>query len=225
LTPDVKSPQEQCALFPRRKTMMIEELRNQPHLSVSSIQKYIDCGMQYKFSRIDNLPPEHVSDNLVFGTAIHQVLAEFNQERLSGSRMKLEDLQHRFADIWHTKAYGNEWISYSAGRTYENLLTLGKSLLETFYRQLPAREFTVAAIEEAFQFQIDGLDIPIIGVMDLVEEDDVDGSIVITEYKTAAKAYGLDEVSDVDYVYLVNLLVYVDRVNPKQGDWACVRIG
>ncbi len=175
--------------------MMIEELRNQPHLSVSSIQKYIDCGMQYKFSRIDNLPPEHVSDNLVFGTAIHQALAEFNQERLSGSRMKLEDLQHRFSDIWHIKAYGNEWICYSAGRTYENLLSLGKNLLETFYRQLPAREFTVVAIEEPFQFQIDGLDIPVIGVMDLVEEDDVDGSIVITEYKTAAKAYGLDEVS------------------------------
>ena len=141
--------------------MMIEELRNPPHLSVSSIQKYI----------------------------------------------------------------ANEWTCYSAGKTYENLLSLGKGLPETFYRQLHAKKFIAVAIEEPFQFQIDGLDIPSIGGMDLVEEDDVDGSIVITEYKTAAKTYGLDEVSDIDYVYLANLLVYVDRENPKQVDWVCVRIG
>ena len=174
--------------------MNIEKLRNQPHLSVSSIQKYIDCGMQYKFSRIDRLPPEFISDNLVFGTAMHKALAEFNQERLSGTRMKLDHLKAVFEQCWHEKAYENAWIEYSNGKNYQILMNLGKDLLEIYYRQLPAKEYTIVSIEEPFQFHIDGLEVPIIGVMDLVEEDEVDGSIVITEYKTVSKAYGLDEV-------------------------------
>lgn len=174
--------------------MNIEEMRKQPHLSVSSIQKYIDCGMQYRFSKIDRLPPEHISDNLVFGSTIHMTLADFNQERLLGSRMKLNDLKNLFEKYWHEKAYDNPWIKYSAGKNYHVMSDLGKSLLETYYLQLPSKEFTVVSIEEPFMFLIDGLDVPIIGVMDLVEEDDDDGSIVITEYKSISKAYGLDDV-------------------------------
>jgi putative RecB family exonuclease len=175
--------------------MNIEELRSQPHLSVSSIQKYIDCSLQYKFSRIDKVPPEFISDNLVFGSSIHQALAEFNQERLSGVKMKLEALKALFEKCWHEKAYENHWIKYSSGKSYQVLSALGKGLLETYYQQLPAKESTIISIEEPFKFEIDGLEIPVIGVMDLVEEDEDDGSIVITEYKTAAKAYGLDDVA------------------------------
>jgi putative RecB family exonuclease len=175
--------------------MKIEALRNEPHISVSSIQKYIDCSLQYKFSKIDKLSPEFVSDNLVFGSSIHQALAEFNQERLSGIRMKLEDLKALFADIWHQKAYENPWIKYSTGKNYQSLSNLGQDMLEVYYRQLSAKEFTIISIEEPFKFEIDGLEVPMIGIMDLVEQDDHDGSIVITEYKTAAKAYGLDDVN------------------------------
>ena len=53
---------------------------------------------------------------------------------------------------------------------------------------------TVMAIEEPFRFTIDNLPIPIVGVMDLVEEDD-QGNIIITDFKTAAKSYSEDDVS------------------------------
>ena len=59
--------------------MDIAELRKMPHLSASAINDYIDCGMLYKFGRIDRLPLESVSDALVFGTVIHKVLDEFHQ--------------------------------------------------------------------------------------------------------------------------------------------------
>lgn len=174
--------------------MKIEELRSEPHLSVSSIQKYIDCGLQYRFSKIDKIPPEFISDNLVFGSSIHQALAEFNQERLTGTKMKLKDLQAAFEKCWHEKSYENRWIKYSKDKSYASLMAQGKSLLEAYYNALPSRPYTIISIEEPFKFEIDGLDVPIIGIMDLVEEDEEDGLIIITEYKTAAKAYAVDDV-------------------------------
>ena len=48
--------------------MDIKELRKQPHLSVSSINSYIECGLQYKFSKIEKQKPDFLSDNLVFGS-------------------------------------------------------------------------------------------------------------------------------------------------------------
>ena len=55
--------------------MDIQELRNEPHLSASSVGDYIDCGLLYRFGRIDKIPPEFRADALEFGAVIHQVLA------------------------------------------------------------------------------------------------------------------------------------------------------
>ena len=35
--------------------MNLTKLRDQPHLSVSSISDYLDCGLMFKFGRIDKL--------------------------------------------------------------------------------------------------------------------------------------------------------------------------
>ena len=35
--------------------MTLYELRQKPHLSASSVGDYIDCGMLYKFGRVDRL--------------------------------------------------------------------------------------------------------------------------------------------------------------------------
>ena len=53
-------------------------------------------------------------------------------------------------------------------------------------------QFTVLAIEEPFRFTIEGLPVPIIGIMDLVEEDP-SGSIMITDSKTSSRSYSEEE--------------------------------
>jgi hypothetical protein len=74
----------------------ILEMRKQPHLSASSIKAYLDCGLYYKFSRVDKLARTHTSDNLLFGSTIHKVLADYNQEKVIGNYMGLEDLTQLF---------------------------------------------------------------------------------------------------------------------------------
>jgi hypothetical protein len=41
--------------------MELKELRKKPHLSHSSINMYMECGLQYKFSKIDKLKPQFVA--------------------------------------------------------------------------------------------------------------------------------------------------------------------
>ena len=40
--------------------MNLAKLRDQPHLSFSSIQEYLDCSLMFKFRRIDKLAPEFI---------------------------------------------------------------------------------------------------------------------------------------------------------------------
>ena len=69
--------------------MKLQEMRQSPHISYSQIETFISCGLQYKFSRIDRLPPEFIPDNLVFGSTIHRLLAQFYEGKMVGDLMLL----------------------------------------------------------------------------------------------------------------------------------------
>jgi len=109
--------------------MDIKELRKQPHLSVSSINSYIECGLQYKFSKIEKQKPDFLSDNLVFGSCIHRILAEFNQEKMMGNILSSDELEEMFRKDWGRSAQNNDDIQYSKGKSYRILLNQGVKLI------------------------------------------------------------------------------------------------
>ena len=178
--------------------MNLSELRKQPHLSVSAIDDYMECGLQYKFSRIDKLKTKYRADAMVFGSAIHKVMAEFNQERLIGKILTVTELQDRFEHHWTAYAKGKEDILYKKGKSFESEMKEGKELIKVFGENIEKsgmQQHTVIAIEEAFEFHLQGLPMPMIGVMDLVEEDD-HGGIYIRDYKTSSAAYSADKIKN-----------------------------
>jgi len=173
--------------------MEIHELRKQPHLSASSINTYLECGLQYKFSKIDRLKPDFRSDNLLYGISIHRVLADFHQQRLIGTIISADDLCDLFDQYWKKSAEGDTSIRYTKKQDFNSILHNGKALLRAYHKSVPKDQYDIVAIEEPFAITPDGLDIPIIGVMDLVEEDG-DGTIIITENKTSGKAYSNNQI-------------------------------
>lgn len=173
--------------------MNLMELRKKPHLSASSINTYTDCGLLYKLSKIDKYKPDFTADALVFGTAIHKALADYHEARVFGELMSSEEIQDRFVTTWAESAEDNKRIKYKKGKTFKGLLNEGKRLLSTYVEKQTNDDFCVLAIEEPFSLTIEGLDVPIIGAMDLVEEDS-DGTIIITDHKTAARAFSVAEV-------------------------------
>jgi len=173
--------------------MILSELRQMPHLSISSINTWIDCGLMYRFGKIDKIPIEFKADALEFGTVIHLVLGEYYEAKMIGDRMSLKDVHQSFEEHWHRVAEGRTDIKYAKGKDFETLLMEGKDLLTAWYMKLPEDNFKVLGIEEAFSFYIPGIEIPLIGAMDLIEEDEA-GTIIITDFKSSKKSYSVSEI-------------------------------
>ena len=173
--------------------MHLSALRQVPHLSASSIGDYVECSLLYKLGRVDRLPMEFKSDALEFGTVIHIVLGEYYEAKMIGDRISLKDVHESFRQHWHRVAEGRTDIQYAVGKDFGSLLMNGIDLLTAWYMKLPEDNFKVLGIEEAFSFNLPNLPVPIIGAMDLVEEDEV-GTLIITDFKTSGKAYSANEI-------------------------------
>jgi len=132
--------------------MDLLELKKKPHLSASSINDYIDCGLLYKFGRIDKLQREYTSDALEYGSTIHKVLADFYQEKMLGNKMIVKELHQIFEEHWQEAAEGRNDIQYANGKDFNILLSEGKDLLTTYYDKLPDDNYRILAIEEPFSF-------------------------------------------------------------------------
>jgi len=173
--------------------MELSELRSAPHLSASSIGDYVECSLLYKFGRIDRLPMELKPDALEFGTCIHRVLEEYYLEKMSGHRLSLKDIHRIFETTWTDIAKDRTDIKYATGKDFKALFMLGKDLLSAWYNKQPNDDFKVLAIEEPFSCNLPDIPVPIIGAMDLVEEDE-SGTVIITDFKTSSRAYSVSEV-------------------------------
>lgn len=167
-------------------------IREQPHLSASSVNDYVDCGLLYKFSRIDKIRPEFKSDALELGSAIHLVLAEFYKGKMIGTKMLLKEIHESYEAFWRELAEDNDQIQYSEGKSFDVLLLEGKELLTAWYNKLPENEFKVIAVEEPFILTLPDLHIPIVGYIDLIEEDE-SGTIIVTDHKASGRSYSNDE--------------------------------
>lgn len=172
--------------------MNLTQLRTVEHLSASSVNDYLACGLLYKFGRIDRIQPEFVSDALELGVAIHRALADFHTGKMRGSCLSVKQLHQSFESHWR-KITDEDEIKYAEGNNADILLLQGQELLTVYYNKAPWREFETVGIEEPFSFSIGGCPLPVIGSIDLVEKDS-SGTIIISDFKTSARSYSNDEV-------------------------------
>lgn len=119
------------------------------HLSASSINNYLECGLQYRFSRVDRLAPEFTPDNLIYGATIHKVVAEFHQARKEGGVLSLPEMLARFEQYWREAAADQPNILYSDGKDFQTLRQEGLNLLKAYQAGLPEDQFQVLAIRAA----------------------------------------------------------------------------
>lgn len=62
-----------------------------------------------------------------------------------------------------------------------------------YYEQRPSDDTKVIGTEIPFSFEIEGVEVPIIGAIDLIEEDE-QGNLIIVDHKTAARAYSKQDI-------------------------------
>jgi putative RecB family exonuclease len=184
--------------------MILDELRKKPHLSATAIGSYIDCGFAYKIGKILKYRPEFRPDAMEFGSCIHRVLADYNVVRQDGRHLDLNDMKELFKDYWATAVKDEESVKYSNGKDYETLLNDGLLLIEQFYWKSKESVFDVVSVEVPFVFHMDEVPVPIIGVIDLIEQDS-DETIIITDYKTSSRAFSSDEIDNNDQLTIYQM--------------------
>ena len=148
-----------------------------PHLSHSRINRYLHCPEQYQLYYIENLRPRFPSASLVFGQILHQALAFFFREK--GDAIAF--FQKAWGEAKHVE------LTYSQRESWEKLRDRGQALIDKFLREELPKLRNVRASEKVFTLNITSLDVPFIGVIDLLA--DLDGKRTVVDFKTSGSAY------------------------------------
>lgn len=141
------------------------------HLSASSVGTYMKCPKRWRYHYVDKIKPDKTSVHLVFGSVIHNTI-----ERYISS--KRPPLAKPFDYHWNAKLqecgeveyYGDDQKSYE--ELGKNMLT-SKSVIDTFCEMKPFCQGELPMIEHYLEFDIDGVSVPIIGCVDIVESDKI----------------------------------------------------
>lgn len=153
-----------------------------PHLSYSRIHRYLHCPEQYRLYYLENLRPRFPSASLVFGQVVHQALAFFFREQ--GDPVAF--FQKAWAEAKHVE------LTYNRRESWGKLRDSRQALIEKFIREELPKLRNVRASEKVFQLNITTLDLPFIGLIDLIA--DLDGKKTVVDFKTSGSAYEEHEV-------------------------------
>ena len=150
------------------------------HLSHSQVSEFTRCPRKYHLHYRLGLTPEFCPSGLLFGSAVHEAIALYNQMRLEGKEATLEQLCGVFQDCWQQEPLP---VNFKAGESARSLGLKVKKLLK-FFLTNPRCTGEPVAVEEPFRLHLSEELPPVWGVIDLVEVVG-DGSLILTDYKTA----------------------------------------
>ena len=165
----------------------------QSHISHSQISRYLLCPEQYRRWYIDHFRPKIPPATLVFGQLIHQAIADLF--------LKKTDPVVSFDNAWNFLK--SVPLAFNERESWERLSVAGRGLLEKFLREELPKIGAVQAVEKVFEIRITSLDLPLVGIIDLVAE--VDGRETIIDWKTAGAVYGPHEVALSDQLTVYKL--------------------
>lgn len=120
--------------------------------------------------------------NLVFGQIVHQALAAFFE--------RARDPAEAFAQTW--TAMRDADLEYAARDSWQHLHDAGRSLLEHFVRE-DAPRIGAEGVERAFELSVTDLEVPFVGVIDLIAR--LDDTRTVIDFKTAVASYQPFEVA------------------------------
>jgi DNA helicase-2/ATP-dependent DNA helicase PcrA len=142
-------------------------------LSYYQIDDYLTCPLKYKYRHVLRIPI-YQHHAVVYGSALHQAVAEYYRRRKTGHPMTLEDL---------VKAFESEWKSegFLSREHEEQRLEVGRATLARFYELEEKRKEMPTHIEKDFSFMLENN--RVLGRWDRI--DVVGDSVKIIDYKSS----------------------------------------
>ena len=176
----------------------LAQLRQDRHVSASSLDGYLRCPEQYAHRYLRHTPPAHRAGALGFGTAIHVALATFYRHLVRVEESPVEELHQLFADTWHRELEHPVPVLLDDNDTEDSLLSKGLEMLSVFHEKIE-RPHKVLDVEAPFAVQIEdpttGEVLPkLVGIFDAVIED-ADGGQHVLEHKSSKVRWTVDRLA------------------------------
>jgi len=161
------------------------------HFSASSLKRYEDCPLCYKFQYVllvPGLPKTYFS----MGTAVHTVIELLSKQQLEGTTPTRERALELLNSCWSSEAY--------ASRTHELEDRIkAEAMLDTYLAWQAANRNTIIAAEKKFQFPLNGRKVK--GFIDRIEQTP-EGEYVVVDFKTGSKPSSLTKNSVISDIQL-----------------------
>lgn len=167
------------------------------HVSVSQVKTFMRCPRLYQYRYVLGAEREHVSSNLVFGSAVHAALAAYYVALLNGGDIVTEELVQLFVDEWDGEVASLPNLLLPDGIDAGQLKDQGIALVRVFLDDVPSVE-EVLGVEQPFALDItdpttgEVLEEQLVGALDAVVVQD--GKRTVLEHKTAARRWSDDQV-------------------------------
>ena len=170
-----------------------------PHTSFSQIDTYQQCPRKWAFRYVYKLERERLSHYLIFGSAVHTVLARiYAKKMLSNDSTTPEEAVDFWVDDFD-KAIDAAEMSIDYGKTgYSDLQTLGMGMVEEFASK--PLGVIVVGVEKEFRADIidpatgEVMDKQMLGYLDALVM--AGGELVVHEHKTAARKWSDRKIAD-----------------------------
>jgi len=144
-------------------------------LSHYKIDDYLTCPLKYWYThiqRMERILRRH--HTVIYGSAIHQAVREYNLRKTQGEPMSLEELHAAFERAWMSEGFISR-------EHEEQRLRAGREALARFYEHAEAEPAVPTYIERKFRFKLEND--WVIGYWDRVDERNEE--VVIIDYKTS----------------------------------------
>ncbi len=175
--------------------LTLAALRAKPHTSVSRIQVYLRCPRRYFLQYIQRIEPAFRAVALVVGSAFHATFGRW----LASDEVRSDELRAHLRDGIVSGLERNgppvlfDHAEQNAGAVIDSTLVM----LDVFVQQV-GRPKVVRGVEVPFSLELahpvtgEVLDVPLIGALDAIVEDE--GRVRVWEAKTAARIWAQDQL-------------------------------
>ena len=163
------------------------------YLSYSSINLFLTCGEAWRRKYIAK-EPQSVTPALVFGSALHNTIEEYIDNRTSG-----DDPRYSMQELWQYKWNAEverqpncEWGASQPEEHFNEGIRLlsNPDLVHMVNRLTPLRDEKGLFMEREVFVNVPGVPVPIKGYIDIVTNDGVPG-----DFKTSAQSWSNDKAA------------------------------
>ena len=144
------------------------------YISYSQIRLYQSCPKKYYYTYVKKIPVP-VNEKVFLGVVFHSAIEHYFLERIKGVELSTETLLEHFTHTFTTQQKEQE-VAWESPQ--EETFKRGTAFIKYFMRHLAAA-IDPLMVEKELVADLPGLDVPLKGVIDLVESD-----FSITDFKT-----------------------------------------